>query len=123
MPDAEEPEQRHRVEQEKEIRVIDREVNELAGLLAEVRHQRPLIERMDMLEDERQSLMVQLERLEAVDRPEIQSGRTEKRKTDFRQFIWRPVFDGEELEVTLNLATLIRVKVASPGGFEPPLPP
>ena len=105
MPDAEEPEQRHRVGQEKEIRVIDREVNELAGLLAEVRHQRPLIERMDMLEDERQSLMVQLERLEA---PEIQSGRTEKRKTDFRQFIWRPVFDGEELEVTLNLATLIR---------------
>ena len=79
--------------------------------------------------------MGELGRLEVADKPEIiemsdselddfadqwrndlQSGTMDKRKA---------VFDGEELEVVPNLATLAGtgVKVASPRGFEPRLPP
>ena len=145
MLEAETPEQRHLADHvRKSLNDIDREVSELAGLLTEVRHRRPLIERMDRLEDERQSLVKELERLEAADTPEIiemsdleldefadqwrtdlQSGTMDKRKAVFRQLIESAVFDGEELEVVPNLATLAGtgVKVASPRGFEPRLPP
>ena len=125
MLEAETPEQRHLADHvRKSLNDIDREVSELAGLLFEVRHRRPLIERMDRLEDERQSLVKELERLEAADTPEIiemsdleldefadqwrtdlQSGTMDKRKAVFRQLIESAVFDGEELEVVPNLAT------------------
>ena len=133
--EAEKPEQGHRAAQlNKAIRDIEREVGELAGLLAEVRHRRPLIERMDLLEDERQSLVVQLEQLEADKKPGIlemsdsdlddfadqwrtnlQSGTMDKRKAVFRQLIDTATFDGEELTIVPNLAALTGtgVKAAS----------
>ena len=47
------------------------------------------------------------------------------RKSVVRQLIDSAVFDGEKLEVIPNMATLTGtgVKVASPRGFEPLLPP
>ena len=49
----------------------------------------------------------------------------DKRKAVFRQLIDSAVFDGEELEIVPNLATLTGAEVngASPRGFEPLLPP
>ena len=54
-----------------------------------------------------------------------QSGTIDNHKAEFRQLIESDVFDREELEVVPNLATLAGtgVKVASPRGFEPRLPP
>ena len=49
----------------------------------------------------------------------------DKRKAVFRQLIESATFDGEELMLVPNMATLTGtgVKVASPRGFEPLLPP
>ena len=126
------------------INGIERQANELAGLLTEVRRRRTLIHRIDSLEDEMQSLAVKLEKTETAGKPEIvemsdtdldefagqwrtnlQSGTMDKRKAVFRQLIDSAVFDGEELEIAPNLATLTGAEVsgASPRGFEPLLPP
>ena len=58
-------------------------------------------------------------------RTSLQAGTMDKRKAVFRQFIESAVFDGEELEIVSNLTSLVGtgVKVASPRGFEPLLPP
>ena len=58
-------------------------------------------------------------------RTNLESGTMDKRKAVFRQLIDNAVFDGEQLELVPNIATLTgtRVKVASPRGFEPLLPP
>jgi site-specific DNA recombinase len=139
------PDQNHAIAQvRREIRGIDRQVKELAGLLTEVRHRRPLIQRIDSLEDERQSLAVQLEDLQSAEEPKIlgmsdsdleefagqwrsdlEGGTMEKRKAMFRQLIHAATFDGEVLELVPNLVSLTGagVKVASPRGFEPLSPP
>ena len=113
-------------------------------MLTEVKHRRPLIQRIDALEDERQELDARLNDMNQVEKPEILSmtpaeleefaekwrtdlegGTMDKRKAVFRQLIESAVFDGEELEIVPNMATLTGtgVKVASPRGFEPLLPP
>ena len=58
-------------------------------------------------------------------RTNLQSGTMDKRKAVFRQLIDTATFDGEELTLVPNLATLAGtgVKAASPRGFEPRLPP
>ena len=113
-------------------------------MLAEVRHRRQLIQRIDALEDERQELDARLNDMKQVEKPEnlsmkpadlvefaenwrtdLEGGTINKRKAVFRQLIDSAVFDGEELELVPNMATLTGtgVKVASPRGFEPLLPP
>ena len=109
-----------------------------------MKHRRPLIHRIDALEDERQELELRLSDLEKAEKPAILSmneadleefadewrsnlegGTMDKRKAVFRQIIDSAVFDGEELEIAPNMSTLTGtgVKVASPRGFEPLLPP
>jgi len=128
----------------RQIREVDRQVSDLAGMLTEVRHRRPLIERIDALEDQRQSLEAELLDLENDEPPKIismsrtdlkafaqqwrsdlEGGTMDKRKAVFRQLISEARFDGEELEIVPNTATLAGtgVKLASPRGFEPRLPP
>ena len=113
-------------------------------MLTEVKHRRPLIQRIDALEDERQELEMRLSDMDQIERPEILSmkpsdleefadkwrsslegGTMDKRKAVFRQLIESATFDGEELTLVPNMATLTGtgVKVASPRGFEPLLPP
>ena len=125
---------------QKEIREIERQVTELAKLMTQVRHRRPLIARIDNLEDERQSLEAQLKEIRNDDKPtlldltnaelqefaqqwriELEGGTMDKRKAVFRQLIGAARFDGEELEIVPNLTTLAGTgaKVASPRGFEP----
>jgi hypothetical protein len=107
-------------------------------------HRRPLIHRIDALEDERQELELRLSDLEKAEKPAILSmneadlqefaeewrsnlegGTMDKRNAVFRQIIDSAEFDGEELKIAPNLTTLTGtgVKVASPRGFEPLLPP
>ncbi|HNP64252.1 MAG TPA: recombinase family protein [Woeseiaceae bacterium] len=139
------PHQDHLASQlKKEVKDVDRQIADLAGLLTEVKHRRPLIRRIDSLEDERQELELRLSDLENAEKPAILSmneadldefaeewrsnlegGTMDKRKAVFRQIIDSAVFDGEELEIAPNLSTLTGtgVKVASPRGFEPLLPP
>ena len=143
--DQSQPQQNHLIQQlRKEIKDVDRQVGELAGMLTEVKHRRPLINRIDALEDERQDLELRLSDHKKVDRPKILSmskadlddfandwrtnlegGTMDKRKAVFRQLIESATFDGEELMLVPNMATLTgtEVKVASPRGFEPLLPP
>lgn len=55
----------------------------------------------------------------------LEGGTIKKQKAAFRRLINSVVFDGEELEIEPNLSALTAsgVKVASPRGFEPLLPP
>jgi len=128
----------------KEIRSIEKQIEDLASVLTEVKHRRPIIQRIDALEDERQSLELRLADLNEVEEPDILSmelrdlrefadqwreglegGTADKRKAVFRQLIDSASFDGMELNLVPNLTTLTNtgVKVASPRGFEPLLPP
>ena len=143
--DENQPRQNHLLQQlRKEIKDVDRQIGELAGMLTEVKHRRPLIQRIDALEDERQDLELRISDHEQVDRPKLLSmseddldefadewrkklegGTMDKRKAVFRQLIESATFDGEELMLVPNMATLTGtgVRVASPRGFEPLLPP
>ena len=143
--DCKKPQQNHLISQlKKELRAIDGQIADLAAMLTEVKHRRPLIQRIDALEDERQELETRLSDMDQIERPEIismnpsdleefadkwrtdlEGGTMDKRKAVFRQLIESATFDGEELELVPNMATLTGtgVKVASPRGFEPLLPP
>ena len=144
--DSQRPQQNHLVAQlKKEIRATKSQIEELASMPTEVKHRRPLIQRIDALEDERQELDARLNDMKQLEKPEILSmkaadleefaekwridlegGTMDKRKAVFRQLIDSAVFDGEKLELVPNMATLTGstgVKVASPRGFEPLLPP
>ena len=48
------------VQLKNELKAIEREIANLAAMLTEVRHRRPLIQRIDGLEDERQALELRL---------------------------------------------------------------
>ena len=120
------PQQNHLIAQlKKEIRAIEIQIEELASMLREVKHRRPLIQRIDALEDERQELDTRVNDMKQVEKPEILSmtpadleefpekwrtdpegGTMNKRKAVFRQLIDSAVFDGEELELGPNTATL-----------------
>ncbi len=55
------PQQDHLASQlKKEVRGVDRQIAELPSMLTEVKHRRPLIHRIDALEDERQELELRL---------------------------------------------------------------
>lgn len=93
----------------REIREIERQSSDLASMLSEVKHRRPLIQRIDTLEDERETLKLRLSDLEEIEEPEFCSY-TEAELV---------AFDGEELRLVPNLATLTRVKMASARGVTP----
>ena len=106
----------------KEIRAIEGQISDLASMLTEVKHRRPLIQRIDASEDERQELDVRLQDMKNIEKPELLSmkpndledfaktwrtdlegGTMDKRKAVFRQLIDSAVFDGEELELVPNV--------------------
>ena len=130
------PRQTHLASQlKREIREIERQSSDLASMLSEVKHRRPLIQRIDALEDEREALELRLSDLEEIEEPEfcsysetemmafaaewrsnLEGGTMDKRKAVIRQLIESATFDGEELRLVPNLATLTGVKMASPRG-------
>jgi hypothetical protein len=75
------PHQDHLASQlKKEVKNVDRQIGDLAGLLTEAKHRRPLIHRIDALEDERQELELRLSDLEKKD----QTASNECAKLEFR---------------------------------------
>ena len=70
--DAKAPQQNHLIAQlKKEIRAIQSQISDLASMLTEVKHRRPLIQRIDALEDERQELDLRLQDMNQVEYPEL----------------------------------------------------
>ncbi len=125
----------------KEIGGIRRQQDKLTDLLTEVRNQRPLIDKIDALEDRRVALE---QRLEAI-RPEANGKLAADKRllgkflADYRDSVKaadpagkrsllgglldRVEFLGDEVRVFPALHSQTGVKVASPRGFEPLLPP
>ncbi len=56
-------------------------------------------------------------------RADLESGEPEKKKAILRSVIEHGVFDGETLTLSPNYQKITGVKMASPRGFEPLLPP
>ena len=99
---------------------------------------RPLIQRIHAPADEREALELRLSDLEEPEfcsyseaemmafaaewRSNLEGGTMDKRKAVIRHLIESATFDGEELRLVPNLATLTGVKMASPRGVEPLLP-
>ena len=129
------------VQLKNELKAIEREIANLAAMLTEVRHRRPLIQRIDGLEDERQALELRLSdatdyevpaitKLSLEDlrafaaqwRSNLSSETMDKRKAIFRQLVDNATFDGEELVLVPNYQHIAGVKMASPRGVEPLLP-
>ena len=136
------PKQTYLVDQiKRELRKAEKQIADLVDLLSEVKHQRPLLERIDSLEDRRQDLELQLDDAKEVAKPQVldmtkgalrefaqqwrsdlTAGTMEKRKTIFRQLIESATFDGHELHIVPSYHALTGVKMASPRGVEPLLP-
>ena len=126
-----------------ELRQIERQISELVDLVTQVNHKRPLLERLEKLEEERQGVESKLREQEALPEPApvlnlsdasvkqflstlqrgLQEGDAEKKKALLRNVVEYGVFDGEQLTLHPAFARLTGVKLASPRGFEPRLPP
>ena len=117
----------------REMRKTEKQITELTDLLTEIKHQRPLLERIDALEDRRLGLELQMSDAEEIARPrvldmndddlrefaeqwrtDLTAGTMEKRKSIFRQIVDSATFDGNELQVTPSYQAITGVKVASP---------
>ena len=126
----------------KELHDTERQIGELVKLLPQMNHQRPLLEQLDRLEETRISLDSQVqEQKEIVEPPILQlsgdaletflehyrsnleSGEPERKKAILRTVIDRGIFDGETLKINPSYENVTGVKMASPRGFEPLLPP
>lgn len=120
-----------------ELRQIERQITELVGLVTQVNHKRPLLERLDKLEEERQGVESKLREQEALQEPApvldlsdasvkqflsalqrgLQESDAEKKKALLRNVVQYGVFDGEQLTLHPALARLTGVKLASPRGL------
>ncbi len=125
----------------KAISQVDKQVEEIINLLQQVKHQRPLLAKLDQLEEERSALLEQLEKtrpqssgiLDMSDtaiinflkkyRNDFKKADIEKRKGIIRSCISYAELNGDELKINPSYANITEVKVASPRGFEPLLPP
>jgi site-specific DNA recombinase len=128
---------------ENELKDITRQINDIVQLITQVKHQRPLLERIDVLEESRLKVKEQLDAEQLVSNPPIldasldlinefiasyrenlQSGESYAKKAVIQSVIDRGVFDGENLEIYPGYNQIAGgVKMASPRGFEPLLPP
>jgi len=129
-------------ELKKEFHAIELQIKEIVLLVSKVKHQRPLLERLDGLEDERIDIENKINKESIIDnkqfmdlsndvledfienyRNNLQAGEPEKKKAILRTIIDHGVFDGESLEIIPSYQQITGVNLASPRGFEPLLPP
>ena len=127
---------------ESELKDTDRQINEIVNLLPKVKHQRPLLDRLDQLEEERVVLLDNIAQEESTETPtivkcsdemledfvdkyrkDLQCGETERKKAVLRTLIGDGEFDGESLKLNPSYVSITGVNLASPRGFEPLLPP
>ena len=126
------------------VLAVERQLQDLASTYIEGNSRRPLIQKIDTLEHDPNELDVLLSDPNQIEKPQVlivsssdlveipetcradhEGGTMDKRQAVFRQLIESAVFDGEEWETvpTMAIITGTGVKVASPRGFEPLLPP
>lgn len=129
-------------ELEKELKEIERQISEVVTLLPQVQHQRPLLARLDQLEEDRISTVSRVEeeqdkeepmilRLSDIElagflenyRKNLEFGEAEKKKAILRSVIEYGVFDGTTLKINPSYQIVAGVNLASPRGFEPLSPP
>jgi site-specific DNA recombinase len=127
---------------ESELKDTDRQINEIVTLLPKVKHQRPLLDRLDQLEEERVVLLDNIAQEDNTETPtivkcsnemledfvenyrqDLECGETERKKAVLRTLIEDREFDGESLRINPSYASVTGVHLASPRGFEPLLPP
>ena len=126
------PKQTYLVEKiKREMRKTEKQIADLTDLLTEMKHQRPLLERIDALEDRRLGLELQMSDAVEIARPQVlnmkedelqefaehwrtdlTAGTVEKRKSTFRQIIDSATFDGNELQVIPSYQAITGVKMA-----------
>ena len=130
------------MQMEKELQDTESEINNLVKILPQMEHKRSLLERLDVLESSRLNLEVQIEEEKRITpevminltdkainrfledyRDNLKSGEAEKKKSVIRSLIESGEFDGNQLVLHPNVQQLTGVKMASPRGFEPLLPP
>ena len=121
---------------------ISRKIRDLVALLTEVTHQRPLLTKIDELEEQRVALEAKLKatavpkarELQKWDekslcsfveryKAEIEFGDAETKKALLRGLVSSAVLEDDDLRLVPLYPELTGVKMASPGGFEPPYSP
>ena len=128
---------------EKQLKDVDRQINKFIELISETKHKRALLNKLDNLEEERILLKEQLE-IEKLNshapiintdinvlkkfiseyRQNLEIGEPETKKAILKSVIESATFDGEVLEIKKPGYQMITgVKMASPRGVEPLLPP
>ncbi len=126
---------------QQELKALDKEIRELTGMLTEVKHRRPILERLDQLEEQRQALaqqqpVAQLTTATPIDlsdtalkhyiqefRHNLAMGSIEHRKALVRTVVEKAVLKNGILHLHPAIEKITGVKMASPRGFEPRLSP
>ena len=123
-----------------ELQRLEKEIRELASLVTEVKHRRPILERLDLLEEQRQQYEAMqkahkpkfverdlsdaaLQRFINEFRTDLAKGDIERKKAMMRSVIAKAVLDMNVLHLYPATENVTGVKLASPRGFEPRLPP
>lgn len=121
---------------ENQLREIEKEMRELSSLISKARHQRPILERMDSLEDERLRLEAQqkeyqpqkIERDLSDDalarfikdfKSNLEQGDVERKKAMIRSVIGKAVLNNGILHLHPAIESITGVKMASPRSFLP----
>ncbi len=127
----------------KELKEIERQISEIMDLVTQVNHKRPLLDRLDNLEENRTNLAETIQLKERKMEPakilglseasiqlfieqyrsKLESGNPERKKAVIRSLLDHTVLAGQQLTVVPNYRELTGVNLASPRGVEPLLPP
>ena len=126
----------------KEIRDLDKESAELVSLLTQIKHQRPLLQRLETIEQESEALKSQLEKFDSANKPalasmskhnikkflvdfqnDLESENPEMQKAVFKSLIQKIKMEGKTAEIFPSYKSITGGELASPRGFEPLLPP
>ena len=126
---------------QKEINSVDKQVRDLLEIAQKMKHQRPVLEKIDILEDERSELVKTLAEVQKVSEPAItqltnkvidsflndykkqfSQGDVEKKKGMLRTLIDSSVLGGDTLKINPSYACITGAKVVLPRGIEPLFP-
>ena len=126
---------------EKEIASIEKQTSDLITMVQQLKHQRPILEKIDQLEEERVELVSMLEKVKSEEKPvltkltdsmiqsflknykkQFQAADIEKKKGILRTMIDSSVLDRDSLKINPSYECITGVKMVLPRGFEPLLP-
>ena len=125
----------------KELASIEKQINDLLEMARQVKHQRPMLEKIDLLEDEREDVLKTIEEIGTETGPsttqltdkmiesflrdykkQFTEGDVEKKKGMLRTLIDSSVLSGDTLKITPSYACITGAKLVLPRGIEPLFP-